>query len=308
MKTGPQGIYYLPTVSTSAKPDNPNNWAIFGGTPVSNHLNGAVGRISWEELEPSEGNYNWTYLDALQKQSADWNYLWEISVMCGADFPAWVPAAGAQTVTLHDNGGNPVTICVPWDSVFQAKWGALIAKVGSRYDSDPNLQLVQMQGVGRQGECFFCSNTVTADYAWLQANGGAAAWIGAAEAIAGFYLAALPTTYVCYSTGSPLPTGVDPNNLTMGSVVASLYSSNGIGAAAQFAVRDSGYSLNGKVPIWNLKNQGAQQTTKAGTGAAAEANQAYQQPYSYRWFEVTHDDCMIQSNWPAFDNFNNGSK
>lgn len=308
MKSGPSGIYYLAPMSSTANPDDPTSWPIFGGTEVSSHLIGAAGRQTWEQLEPSEGVYNWTYLDALQAQANQWGYQWEITIGCGVDFPSWVTAAGAQTVTVHDNNGSAVTICVPWDLVFQAKWQSMIAALGARYDSDPNLRMVQMTGCGRQGECFFCSNTVSSDYAWLQANGGANAWITAAETIASFYFTAFPTTALCYSTGSPLPNTVDPNNTTMGAVIANLYASHGIGRPAQFYARDSGYTGSGaSIPQWNLKNQGAQQNLPVGSAAAAQAKAAWQQPYSFLWLEVYKNDCMLQSNWNAFDQFNSNS-
>ena len=319
VKNLPYGIFWLPAVATSAKQD-PTDWRAW----KNGHIVGVVARLSWEYVEPSEGQYNWAYLDAINELTQNAGILWEIEIACGAQdgvstpfYPSWVVTDGAKTVTLHSDQGHPSTICVPWDPVFQAKWHAFIAALGARYDAVENLRAVQMTGVGRDSECYFCSNNekYISDWQWVlsQTPDGTVAegeqlWENAAETIAGFYADAFPQTPFLYSTGSPMPRSVDRKNVTMSTVVAGLDTTYNVGHLWRFGTRSSGYHYDGEVDPWGARYdiffQGYQQNEPKGNGAAEEASQAYQSPYNGLWFEVYSGDCMDTSNFSAFDTFN----
>ncbi|MBV8101328.1 MAG: beta-galactosidase [Verrucomicrobia bacterium] len=319
VKNLPYGIFWLPAVATSASQD-PTDWRAW----KNGHVVGVVARLSWEYLEPSEGQYNWAYLDAVNESAQNAGILWEIEIACGAKdgadtafYPSWVVTDGAKTVTLHSNTGVPATICVPWDPVFQAKWQALIRALGARYDTAENLRAVQMTGVGRDGECYFCSNNpkYISDWEWVlsQTPDGTVAegeqlWVNAAETIAGYYANAFSQTPFLYSTGAPMPRSVDRKNTAMSSVVSALNTTYNVGHLWRFGTRSSGYHYNGTVDPWGARYgiffQGYQQNKPQKSGTAQEASQAYQSPYNGLWFEVYAGDCMIDSNFSAFDTFN----
>jgi hypothetical protein len=322
VKNLPYGIFWLPAVATSASED-PSGWRVWENT----HILGVVARLSWGYLEPSDGEYNWTYLDTVEALAQNAGALWEIEVACGAKegtntsfYPSWVVTEGAKTVTLHSNRGNLATICVPWDPVFQAKWRALIQAMGARYDSVELLRAVQMTGVGRDGECYFCSNNPTyiSDWQWVLSQTpdgtvaeGEALWENAAETIAGFYADAFLQTPFLYSSGDPMPRSVDRKNITMSTVVSALDSSYNVGHLWRFGTRSSGYYYDSSIDPWGAKYgilfQGYQQNKPQRSGAAAEALQVYTSPYNGLWFEVYANDCMIPSNFSAFDSFNSGT-
>jgi hypothetical protein len=319
VKNLPYGIFWLPAVATSASQD-PTDWKAWENT----HIVGVVARVSWGYLEPSEGIYNWTYLDAIQNLAQTSGFFWEIEVASGAKietntplYPAWVVADGAKTVTLHGDAGVPATICVPWDPVFQAKWHTLINAMAARYDTVQLLRAVQMTGVGRDAECYFCSNNPTyiGDWQWVlsQTPDGTVAeglqlWENAAETIAGFYASAFAQTPFLYSTGAPMPRSVDRHNVSMSTVVAALHSAYNSGSIWRFGTRISGYHYNGPIDPWGARDgiffQGYQQTAPAGSGAAQEALQFYQKPYNGLWLEVYANDCMNALNFSAFDTCN----
>ena len=319
VKNLPYGIFFLPAVATSASQD-PHHWPVWDNV----HVFGVVARVSWAYLEPNEGQFNWAYLDAIRDLALETGTFWEIEVASGEKigantpfYPAWVVADGAKTVTLHSDTGSPATICVPWDPVFQAKWNALIQAMGARYDSIELLRAVQMTGVGRDGECYLCSNdpNYISDWQWVlsQTPGGTVAegeqlWVNAAETIASFYATAFRQTPFLYSTGSPIPRSVDRHNVTMATVVAALHAAYNSGHPWRFGTRSSGYYYNGPINPWGAKDGifflGYQQNAPQGSRAAAEALQVYQSPYNGLWFEVYSNDCMNTSNFSAFDTFN----
>jgi hypothetical protein len=306
----PYGVYWLPThVSSTSRPDDPDNWTDLW---KDSHIVGVVGRQAWEQLEYQENTYDWTYFDHLAGRCSDTQKYFEIEIAAGMTedsqyWPHWLSNDGITFARLHDDKGFQITIPRPWDLAYQSKWGALIKAVAERYDGNNYLRAVQMEGPGRAGELYFCSNLdpwATEDYNWLQNNGGAAAWESAAETIAGFYAQAFAHTPLLYSTGRPIPHKYDPENQAMGDVIKYLNNAYNTGGIWRFGTRDSGYYLNAKPARWGLYFQGYQETKPAGRKAGAEAQQLWQTPYSALWFEVYDSDCMITKNNSGFDTFN----
>lgn len=307
MKQQPYGIYWLPPVHATNHPDSPENWEVWSA-PYSSHIVGVVGRQSWESIEPKESTFNWTYLDSVLGLAAQGGFSAEICISTGGSplhWPQWIESSGAVIVTLHSPKGEAIPVPAPWDLTFQAKLQELIRAIGARYDSNQSLGLVQMQGVGRQGELFFAENGN--DYQELIGQFGAlwpAQWEYAARAISGIYTAAFPTTCVTYSTGRPFPKNVDPNNAGMAALMAWCGETYNLGAQMVFAARDSGYYVNAKAPSWCNVFQGYQQDLPVGNGAAAQALQCYRSPYDGIWLEVYKGDCLDSQNFSAFDTFN----
>ena len=64
---------------------------------------------------------------------------------------------------------------LPWDPVFQPKWGAFIQAFAARYGNAPNLAYVVMGGPGRRAESFFCFTPEDMDY-FTNTLGGLPNW------------------------------------------------------------------------------------------------------------------------------------
>jgi hypothetical protein len=309
VKSLPWGIYCLPgRVSTSKRPQKPADWQAWENP----HLLGVVARESWEQLEPSDGKFNFgAFLDQVATLAVNKKKFLQISVSSGADalnqfWPSWLRSAGVQFITFPSSG---LTVPAPWDPIFQAKWRGLIDALGSRYDNKSYLHCVEMQGPGRAGELFFAEDQV--DYDYMNANypNWVSQWQVAAETIAGFYAAAFVHTPLMYANGRPLPLIIDPQNTTYGTVVSYLSQTYNNGAPPWcFGDRDSGYYYNADPIQWysqyGLSFQGYQQNKPTGNGAAQEAIQLIGSPYYALWFEVYDGDCEDANNYSAFDAFN----
>jgi hypothetical protein len=315
VKTEPWGIYYFPShVSIPSKTDNPANWTAWSNS----HVKGVVARESWAELEPTEGTFNFNkYLDPVATLSANKGKQFQFSVYSGVHgknqfYPSWLKTSGAQFVTLPSSG---LTVPVPWDPIFQAKWRAVINAVAAKYDGAANLHSIQMQGPGRGSELNFGENKTDYDYLNKQfGTGWPQLWQQAAETIAGYYMTAFKQTPQIYSNGRPLPTSVDKKNTTYATVVGFLNSTynNSGNPPWRFGDRSSGYYLNAHpIPFYSqfgLTFQGYQQNVPKGAGAAAQCNQVVASPYFALWFEVYDRDCAVSANYNAFDNFNTATQ
>ena len=315
VKSEPWGIYYFPShVSFPSKTDNPQNWTAWSNS----HVKGVVARESWAELEPTEGQFNFQkYLDPVATLSGKHGKQFEFSIYSGVHgknqfWPSWLSSSGAQFVTFPSSG---LTVAVPWDPIFQAKWQAVINAVAARYDGKAKLRCVQMQGPGRGSELNFGENKT--DYDYLNTNFGTGwpqLWQQAAETIAGDYMNVFVQTPLIYSNGRPLPTSVDPTNATYAAVVNYLNNTyNNSGRPPwRFGDRSSGYYLGAKpIPFYSeygLTFQGYQQDVPRGDGAAEQCAQVVGSPYFALWFEVYDSDCADSNNYTAFDNFNTATQ
>lgn len=106
----------------------------------------------WSSLEPADGVYNWAPIDAEVAiiKAAGKNY--SLGVQAGVSTPDWLYSedTGAEFSTYYPpllSACTPVAIGNPLNSTFQAKWGAFVAALGTRYNSDPSLFLVKFSGI-----------------------------------------------------------------------------------------------------------------------------------------------------------------
>ncbi len=108
-------------------------------------VDGITIRQGWIDLEPTEGNFDFSYLDSvLAKCSASGKQvLLRIATQAGK--PAWVTqavAAAGGKFFVFDDGGVRTTIPVFWDPTFLAKKKAMIAALGAHVSSNPAIKVV----------------------------------------------------------------------------------------------------------------------------------------------------------------------
>jgi hypothetical protein len=114
--------------------------------------------------------------------------------------PATASATGVAIVTARI---EPMPL--PWDPVFQAKWGAFIQALAARYRSAPNLAYVVMGGPGRRAESFFCFTAEDIDY-FTNTLGGLPNWERGVKWSIDQYGTYFPNTPFLLAMGSPIPT------------------------------------------------------------------------------------------------------
>src|SRR5437763_16172091 len=100
-------------------------------------------------MEPSEGVYDWSTLDAYVTRIAPYgkNILIRIGTMggrhsLGGNIPDWVmDAVGPNTITYYDSGGGLRTIPLFWEPPHLDKKTAMIAAIGARYSGNPSVKV-----------------------------------------------------------------------------------------------------------------------------------------------------------------------
>ncbi|HEY3661161.1 MAG TPA: hypothetical protein VGK91_08040, partial [Candidatus Udaeobacter sp.] len=114
--------------------------------------------------------------------------------------PATQSATGVAIVTAQI---EPMPL--PWNPVFQAKWGAFIQALAARYGSAPNLAYVVMGGPGRRAESFFCFTPYDIEY-FNTVLGGLPNWERGVKWIIDQYGTYFPNTPFILALGAPIPT------------------------------------------------------------------------------------------------------
>jgi hypothetical protein len=118
------------------------------------NVDGIAIRAGWGEVEPRDGVFNWSGVDALIAQVAPYNKKVSINVLAGWKTPSWIYTERAQGFEfVWDKPWGPayctiVTTPVPWDPVFLAKWQDFITALGAKYGSNSAVTHVKLTGIG----------------------------------------------------------------------------------------------------------------------------------------------------------------
>lgn len=178
------------------------------------YIDGTRARSGWFAFQPTSGDlYDWDQLDALMDVATTNSKVVGLSIGGGIRTPQWVYDAGA--IPFNVNEPNVAIMPMPWDPVYQQKFGAFVHALGDRYDSHPNLAYVLISGVQQNIEFALVDGV---DYSLALARAISAgypdlftAWRAGADIMTAFWFAAFPTTPVVASVARLFPTGTDEN-------------------------------------------------------------------------------------------------
>ena len=200
----PRGVFSL---STSGKPCS--------DTVLANpDVTGVSVRYGWLDLEPTEGNFNWTFLDSevARVAAAGKQVLLRIGTMSGR--PEWVTTAvrraGGKFFTFDDNGVE-TTIPVFWDPTFLAKKKAMIAALGKHFTRNPAVAIVTASFANATSEDWNVPHTATDIDNWFAVGYTTDKLLDAGEQIIDATMAAFPNQYVALAIGGNGHTGATGN-------------------------------------------------------------------------------------------------
>lgn len=127
------GIYNLGAADTYISPASYDSAYVTGG---------AV-RVSWAALEPTEGSYNWTFLDhEIATASAKGKKI-SIYFGTGGKAPSWLLGDPAVHFFYYQDGTHVVQIPVPYDSIYLAKMCRFIRAFGAHYKDSTTIAYVR---------------------------------------------------------------------------------------------------------------------------------------------------------------------
>ena len=126
---------------------------------VLQYVSVGYNRFNWNQVEPSEGVYDWTVIDefinkwdALGKKAA-------FGIACASSTnatsyltPKWVFDAGAAYTTFTTSNGGTQYVPVWNDEVFLAKLDNFTKAFAEKYDGDSRIAFIDIRSYGNFGE------------------------------------------------------------------------------------------------------------------------------------------------------------
>ncbi|MBO4496035.1 MAG: DUF4214 domain-containing protein [Clostridiales bacterium] len=118
------------------------------------------GSPHWNDLNPSEGVYNWKEIDDMLEACAQHGLTYGIRIMpyssyLGKDFvPQWVYAKGAKKITAKSSEDSSKEVVFPkWDDpVYIQAHKAFVKALAEKYDGDPRVEFIDVRPFGDYGE------------------------------------------------------------------------------------------------------------------------------------------------------------
>jgi hypothetical protein len=140
-------------------------WAFQRADPLVN-IGALYGRFNWGNLEPEEGVYDWSRIDALVDLAVSQGIPASFRILCVSDCsssgwstPKWVFDKGAKDepfLSYVDIGGKRTAVLqhTPLfdDPVFMAEHRRFLGALAARYDADPRIAGIDIGSYGHWGE------------------------------------------------------------------------------------------------------------------------------------------------------------
>lgn len=167
-------------------------------------VQGVALRTQWSKIQPTEAAFDWSFLDQGMALAAQHGKKVSILITAGVTTPQWVYDAGALKLMVTTQAGPVMPMPLPWDPIFQTKWGNVIRAFGRRYGGNPQLVYVVMGGSGRRAESYFVFTAE--DQATFARLGGLDSWKTGVEWIADEYARNFASTPFLLDLGAPVPT------------------------------------------------------------------------------------------------------
>jgi hypothetical protein len=160
-------------------------------------------RQAWADLEPSEGVYNWAYLDTEigRARSAGKKVLLRIEDG-SLNIPPWVMNGIATTFSYldlnpyHSSYGSTITIPVFWDSYYLVKKTAMITAVGARYTGNSAVKIACVGIANAYSDDWYVPHTSTNITNWRSVGYTSQKLIDSCDAIVDAVMAAFPNQVV----------------------------------------------------------------------------------------------------------------
>jgi hypothetical protein len=113
-------------------------------------ISGVALQIHWAELEPVQGQPEWSKLDQLfaaAKSSHKWV---QLLIFPGFFSPAWALQGGVKTQTFPveygPGKGTMMPLPMPWDRIYLERWLAFLRLLGERYGRETAFRVMAAAG------------------------------------------------------------------------------------------------------------------------------------------------------------------
>ncbi len=191
----PTGVFSIANISKQPQQavlDNPD-------------VDGISLRQEWATLEPSEGNFDFSYLDSAVASSAAAGKKALIRIGTQKGKPAWVTRAirraRGKFFTFTATDGEVVTIPVFWDPTFLEKKTNMIAALGKHFTGNPAVAVVVASFANATTEDWNVPHTESDVTNWLALGYSTDLMLATGKQIIDATMAAFPNQIVTLAVG-----------------------------------------------------------------------------------------------------------
>src|SRR6266850_1995332 len=156
-------------------------------------------RQNWKDLEPTEGVYNWSFLDSQVARAAAAGKKVLLRINTQFAKPEWVTNAVTNADGVFfafDKDGVPTTIPVFWDPTFLAKKKAMIAALGAHFTNNSAIEIVWTSFANANSEDWSVPHTPPDIANWFAVGYSSEKLLDAGKQIIDATMAAFPNQYV----------------------------------------------------------------------------------------------------------------
>jgi len=159
---------------------------------------GVALRATWAALEPSPGQFDWSFLDEGLRIAKSKNKFIAISVVAGIRSPDWVFGSATTLRLTGRDAKRRDSMPAPWDPNYLSAWKRFVQAFGARYDGNPLISYVTATGFGRGEECHLLDDP--GDAGQFDTN----RWMAAATQIVSDYNSGFKATPWFVAWGQPV--------------------------------------------------------------------------------------------------------
>jgi hypothetical protein len=131
-------------------------------------ISGLMLRMTWEDMEPSDGTFNWPITDAVFKLAEQSTSISQprpgltahkfvvLSFVPGFETPSWAlrdpagklpsAATGSFCIPYGVGAGTTATLPLPWDPTYLNNWSNFLQQIASHYESKPEFLMITADG------------------------------------------------------------------------------------------------------------------------------------------------------------------
>ena len=167
-------------------------------------ISGVALQIRWRDIEPVEGNPDWSKLDQLFA-AAEASRKWvQLLIFPGFFSPPWA-LEGVKTeefpLQYGPGKGTLEKLPMPWDDVYLGRWFAFVKQLSQRYGKSPAFRVIAAAGPTSVSAEFTLPGKPEDIPAWLNAGYTPRKYIAAWQKTLPVYAADFPNQFVSLSLG-----------------------------------------------------------------------------------------------------------
>lgn len=136
-------VYKVSGTFCSCGPTSQTSSSINRDTENLDYLDGVLVRISWDDMNPQVGIYDWSYLDEQIGYAEQRNTKIALAILNGPYAPAWLEEEGA-VMFPYILRNKAVSLPLPWDPVYLSYYQDFIEELGARYSDNEFIDLVHI--------------------------------------------------------------------------------------------------------------------------------------------------------------------